>query len=65
MLVKELIDTLKTCNPEAKVVVCYEHKEKGQKPQCYYQEVGDIGYNQVLDKNKIVANENLLQIWCE
>ena len=67
MKVKELVSILNDCKQDADVIICYEHNEKGKKAQCYYKQVDDIGYQQILNKNKnkLEVNENLLMIWGE
>lgn len=65
MKVKELVEKLQNYNPEAEIIICYEHKLKGEKPQCYYKHVDDINYQQKLEKDKLIVDKNIVHIWCE
>ncbi len=65
MKVKELREILENTNPEAEIIVAYEHIDSVTGVQTYYQEIEDIGYNQFVEKNKLVVDKNKLAIWLE
>lgn len=65
MKVKELREILENTNPEAEIIVAYEHIDSVAGVQTYYQEIEVIGYNQSIEKNKLVVDKNKLVIWLE
>lgn len=68
MKVSELIYILNSCNPDARVVMCYDGYDKSScNRRCFYSEVDDVGYRQVLteDRQSITTDENIVQIWAE
>lgn len=65
MKVKELREILENTNPEAEIIVAYEHIDSVAGVQTYYQEIEVIEYNQFIEKNKLVVDKNKLVIWLE
>lgn len=65
MKVKELKAILENTNSEAEIIVAYEHIDSVTGVHTYYQEIEDIGYNQFVEKNKLVVDKNKLVIWLE
>lgn len=65
MKVKELREILENTNPEAEIIIAYEHIDSVAGVQTCYQEIEVIGYNQSIEKNKLVVDKNKLVIWLE
>ena len=57
MKVKEIIEMLQKVNPEAKAIFVYQHNK-----ELFYAEAGEVEYNQTLQQDKLVRNENLVMI---